>query len=226
MTLFSARGKHKIQEKSLVIWDWNGTLLNDTETCIASMNHMLARRGMPLLTQGRYKELFRFPVQEYYIDLGFNFKRESFELLSVEFISKYRDLQTGADLHAGAVELLDAFRQRKIKQVILSAMERKTLIGDVTARGIEGYFEEILGVDDHYAHGKAGIAADYLISTPFRADEILMLGDTLHDFEVASLLGCACILIAQGHHPFHRLQAAGATVEKNLGDVLNLLINT
>jgi phosphoglycolate phosphatase len=81
-------------------------------------------------------------------------------------------------------------------------------------------------VDDHYANGKAGIAAEYIISTPFRADEILMLGDTLHDFEVASKLGCACILVAQGHHPFHRLQDAGATVEKNLADVLNLLINT
>jgi len=215
-----------IHEKSLVIWDWNGTLLNDTDTCIASMNHMLARRGMPLLTEERYKELFRFPVQEYYIDLGFDFTRESFELLSAEFVSNYRVLQSASELHAGAVELLDAFRQRKIKQVILSAMERKTLIGDVTARGIEGYFDEILGVDDHYANGKAGIAAEYIISTPFRADEILMLGDTLHDFEVASKLGCACILVAQGHHPFHRLQDAGATVEKNLADVLNLLINT
>jgi len=214
-----------MQEKLLVIWDWNGTLLDDTETCITSMNHMLARRGMPLLTQERYKELFRFPVQEYYIDLGFDFNRESFELLSVEFISLYRDLQTSSELHAGAIDLLDAFRQRKIKQIILSAMERKALIRDVTARGIEGYFEEILGVDDHYANGKAGLAREYLVSTPFRADEILMLGDTLHDFEIASFLGCTCILIAQGHHPFHRLQAAGATVEKNLGDVLNLLIN-
>jgi phosphoglycolate phosphatase len=214
-----------IQEKELVIWDWNGTLLNDTAPCIASMNHMLARRGMPLLTENRYKELFRFPVQEYYVDLGFDFSRESFALLSVEFISLYRELQTEAGLHEGALELLEAFRKRKMKQVILSAMERITLIGDVRARGIDGFFDDILGLDDHYAKGKAEIAKEFLLSSPYRPQEIVMLGDTRHDFEVASILGCTCILIAQGHHPLHKLLTTGAPVQKNLAGVLNLLIN-
>jgi phosphoglycolate phosphatase len=215
-----------ILEKALVIWDWNGTLLNDTGTCITSMNYMLASRGMPLLTEDRYKKLFRFPVQDYYADLGFDFKEESFELLSVEFIAHYRDLQSQSELHTGAVELLDAFRQRKMKQVILSAMERSTLIRDVSERGIDGYFEEILGVNDHLANGKDGIAREYLRSMRFRPEEIIMLGDTVHDFEIATLLDCTCILVAQGHHPLSRLRATGAPVEKNLGEVLNLLINT
>jgi len=211
--------------KSLVIWDWNGTLLNDTAICIASMNHMLARRGMPHLTEQRYKELFRFPVQDYYIDLGFDFSRDNFDVLSVEFISHYRNLQAEATLHPGVIDLLQAFKERKMKQIILSAMERKDLVSDITARGIEGYFDDILGVNDHYANGKAGIAREYLRSSPFRAEDIVLFGDTHHDFEVASLLGCACILIAQGHHPVHRLEATGAPVHKNLEGVLNLLIN-
>lgn len=214
-----------IREKSLVIWDWNGTLLNDTAVCIDSMNHMLASRSMPLLTENRYKELFRFPVQDYYVDLGFDFNQESFELLSIEFISHYRILQVGAGLHSGALDLLEAFKARQIKQIILSAMERRALIRDVRSRGIEGFFEDILGVDDHYANGKASIARQYLLSSPFGAKDIVMLGDTRHDFEVATILGCTCVLIAQGHHPYDRLEATGATVQKNLAGVLNLLIN-
>jgi phosphoglycolate phosphatase len=214
-----------IQGTSLVIWDWNGTLLNDTEASMTSMNHMLARRRMPLLGETRYKDLFRFPVQDYYADLGFDFSQESFELLSAEFIGHYRKLQVGAGLHTGAVELLEAFRQRRIKQVILSAMERKTLASDVSVRGIDRFFEKILGLEDHYANGKADIARDYLKSSPFHPDEILLLGDTKHDFEVATLLGCNCILIAQGHNAVGRLKATGAPVQKNLEGVLNLLIN-
>jgi phosphoglycolate phosphatase len=214
-----------IQGKSLVIWDWNGTLLDDAEVCIASMNQMLARRGMPLLSKSRYRQLFRFPVQKYYIDLGFDFRRESFELLSVEFISIYRQLQAGASLHSGAVELLEGIRNKRISQVILSAMERTTLIGDVTSRGINQFFDDILGLDDHYANGKAEIAREYLSSSKLISDEIILVGDTQHDFEVAALLSCDCILVAQGHHSLDRLKATGASVQKNLTGVLNLLIN-
>ena len=214
-----------IRDKSLVIWDWNGTLLDDTLVCITAMNRMLVRRGMPLLEEVRYREVFTFPVRKYYIELGFDFTRESFEDLSVEFVALYRELQVGAGLHDGAHELLEAFRKTGKRQVILSAMERSTLIGDVTARGIAGFFDSILGVEDHYACGKTGIARHFLEASGTDPATAVLLGDTRHDFEVASMLGCDCILVANGHHSFGRLNATGATVQKNLAGVLNLLIN-
>ena len=104
-------------------------------------------------------------------------------------------------------------------------MERSTLIRDVADRGITPYFDAILGAEDHYAHGKAAIARDYLDSSGLLADEIIMLGDTQHDYEVSAILGCTCILISQGHHDAARLMATGAEVQKNLPGVLNFLIN-
>lgn len=32
-----------------ILWDWNGTLLDDVEVALAAMNEMLARRGLSLL---------------------------------------------------------------------------------------------------------------------------------------------------------------------------------
>jgi phosphoglycolate phosphatase len=214
-----------IKGKTLIIWDWNGTLLDDRAVCIASMNRMLTRRGMPLVSETRYLELFRFPVKDYYIDLGFDFVREPFESLSVEFIAHYRELQPAASLYNGAVDLLNAFRKQGLKQIIVSAMEQHTLIQDVSDRGITPYFDAILGAEDHFAHGKAAIARNYLVSSGVRADEIIMLGDTAHDFDVSAILGCSCILVSQGHHDAVRLMATGASVQKNLEEVLNFLIN-
>lgn len=217
-------GKHMVHRK-LVIWDWNGTLLNDTAASVEAMNRMLARRGMPKLTEERYRSLFGFPVQDYYVELGFDFNKEGFDTLSIEFIENYRELQTAAVLHDGAEELLNAFRSQGTQQIILSAMERNTLLDDVTARGIEGYFTEILGVRDHYAAGKKDIGMAYLSGSDINPNDIVLIGDTQHDYEVAVALGCGCILVAQGHHPFEKLAATGAAVQKNLGEVLNLLIN-
>lgn len=104
-------------------------------------------------------------------------------------------------------------------------MERTTLVRDVTDRGITPYFDAILGVEDIYANGKAAIARDYLASSGLAADEIILLGDTEHDYDVSAILGCTCILISQGHHDAGRLLATGARVQKNLAGVFNFLIN-
>jgi phosphoglycolate phosphatase len=215
-----------IKEKSLIIWDWNGTLLDDTAVCIASMNRMLSSRGMPLLSEPRYRTLFRFPVKDYYVDLGFDFLRESFEDLSVEFISNYRELQSAALLYNGAVELLGAFRERGLQQIILSAMEHESLYRDVKEKGIADFFHAILGAGDHYAHGKAAIASDFILKSGIPAANILLIGDTEHDFEVSSALGCSCILVSHGHHDEMRLKATGAPVQKNFAEVFNFLLNT
>ena len=64
-----------------VIWDWNGTLLDDNWLCVEVMNTLLSSRNLPLLTLERYRDIFDFPVKNYYEKLGFNFKKESFEIV-------------------------------------------------------------------------------------------------------------------------------------------------
>ena len=89
-----------IQEE-IIFWDWNGTLLNDTETCLTTMNHMLRQRNMPEISFDLYKEVFGFPVIDYYRKIGFDFKRESFENLSIEFIEAYNLALESASLARG-----------------------------------------------------------------------------------------------------------------------------
>ena len=67
-----------------ILWDWNGTLLDDVEVALAAMNEMLARRGLPLL-QGRepYRDIFTFPVRVYYTAAGLDLSAEPFECRSI-----------------------------------------------------------------------------------------------------------------------------------------------
>ena len=69
-----------------VIWDFNGTLLDDVKLCFDLLNKMLSKRGFETVTIEKYKEIFRFPVKEYYRLAGFDFEREPFEVTAVEFI--------------------------------------------------------------------------------------------------------------------------------------------
>ena len=61
-------------EYQTVVWDFNGTLLDDLGIGIASINALLARRGMPLVeSHDAYHRIFCFPIREYYRRLGFEF---------------------------------------------------------------------------------------------------------------------------------------------------------
>ena len=61
-----------------IIWDWNGTLVDDAPVFINIMNFFLSQRNLPLITLEDYRRSFVFPVKNYYKNLGFDFSKESF----------------------------------------------------------------------------------------------------------------------------------------------------
>lgn len=199
-----------------LIWDWNGTLLDDLDLSIEVMNALLARRRLPLLTRSRYHALFDFPVRAYYERLGFDPVIDSFERLSVEFISGYDARRLEASLHRQAATTLAAIRAAGLSQSILSAYRHETLHEIVAHFGLTGHFAHIAGLDNIHAHSKVALGRDLVARLGVPASEILLIGDTLHDLEVARDLGLACALIAAGHHPADRLRATGAPVFDSL----------
>ena len=59
-----------------IIWDWNGTLIDDRRFCIDIMNEVLKKRQMETMTEEWFLDNFCFPVKDYYLKLGFNFEKE------------------------------------------------------------------------------------------------------------------------------------------------------
>lgn len=111
-----------IGRASGIIWDWNGTLLDDATLAVDTMNAMLAKRGLSQLSLERYKEVFTFPVKEYYQKIGFDFNVEPFEVPALEFIDRYNELVGGCSLHSDSIAVLSSFKRRGLRQFVLSAM--------------------------------------------------------------------------------------------------------
>ncbi|NLF28033.1 MAG: HAD family hydrolase, partial [Clostridiales bacterium] len=195
--------------KNLVIWDFNGTILDDREACRTILNTMLGRRGIPEVSEERYLEIFRFPVSEYYKLAGFDFTAEPFEDLAVEFIDLYNTAEPGLPVRPGSVELLRKIHGTGRRQVLLSATERDMLLRQVRRLGIGAYFDEILGNGDIYSHSKQEMAEAWFARSGLRASDAVLIGDTAHDWEVARALGCDCILVAGGHYASRRLKETG-----------------
>ena len=141
-----------------IIWDWNGTLLDDVGICIESINLLLQARGLPLLEKKRYLEIFTFPVKEYYQKAGFDFTVEPFETPAAEFMSLYYNLLPEARLFPCAGEVLQQLKDAGYRQIIVSAMEHDSLEQSLKDKGIYHYFYGVYGINDIYAHSKADVA--------------------------------------------------------------------
>ncbi|MFA8433974.1 MAG: HAD family hydrolase [Marinifilaceae bacterium] len=192
-----------------IIWDYNGTLLNDMEIGVKSINAMLQKRNLPLLTNETYQDVFTFPVKDYYEKVGFDFTREDWDATAKEFIEHYTALLPESSVFPEAIELLTSFNARGKKQFILSAMEHNMLLESTEEEEIQKFFTEISGIDNIYASSKIENGKKLINKHNLQANEVCLLGDTAHDYEVARELGCQCILIASGHQSFLRLKETG-----------------
>lgn len=202
-----------------VIWDWNGTLLDDAWLCVEVMNGLLRERGLPLLDAARYQALFGFPVHDYYRRLGFDFEREPFERVGTEFIDGYQARQHECRLQSGAAEALRRFADRGATMSVLSASEQVRLEAQARHLGVRGLFTQLLGLDDHYAGSKLDLGRRWVADVDIDPREILMIGDTDHDAEVARALGIECALVPSGHQTEARLRALGVPVAATLADL-------
>jgi phosphoglycolate phosphatase len=205
-----------------IIWDWNGTLLNDLSICIDSMNPLLTNRGLPLLTKEQYRQVFTFPVKNYYQTLGFDFSKEPFEVPALQFMNNYHKLLPKAELFEPVKNTLAYFKKKGFRQFILSAMEQQDLEKSIKALGILPYFEALFGIENHFAAGKVHRGIELMKTWKLTRHKTLLIGDTLHDQEVAKQLACHCVLVAKGHQTPERLQVNENVVLKNLSDLLSL----
>lgn len=206
-----------------ILWDWNGTMLNDVSICIEAMNLMLRERELKQLDEDVYRDVFTFPVREYYSKIGFDFSKEPFEKPALEFIENYDTMVREASIFGDTIQALDAFRSRGYTQMILSAMQNDFLNELVGQHGIAHYFEEISGIDDHYASGKVENARQLIAKLDGHAGEIIMIGDTIHDHEVGEELGIRVILVSRGHQSEERIRSTGREIVRNFKEVLRII---
>ncbi len=205
-----------------IIWDWNGTLLNDLDFCISTINVLLKKRNLTLQNRDLYKEIFAFPVKDYYHAVGFDFEKEEFAIPAKEFIDLYDKGVENCTLHLKAVEILSWFKEKNTRQFVLSAMQQNMLEQTIKHNSISGYFEGVFGLNDHFAVSKIERGEQLISQFRVKKDKTWIIGDTIHDFEVAEKLGVRCILIADGHQSEKRLKSTGAVVISDLDELKDL----
>lgn len=204
-----------------LIWDFNGTVMDDLNASVCAVNAMLTRRGLPLITEEWYTKNLVMPLEVFYEGVGFDMKKENLPEVSEEFQKECQKYPR--PVFPEVQEALERFFKKGMHQALFSSLYHDTLLAQVQERGIEGYFEGIEGQKNRLLGGKTATVKEYLHRRGIRPEEALIIGDLTTDGQMAKALGCPCALIAKGHQHFEVLKKTGAYVLKDASNLDALL---
>jgi len=205
-----------------ILWDWNGTLLDDTRAALDTLNDMLARRGAAPIAMDFYRDHFGFPVRPFYEFIGMDIAHEDWDALAREYHEVYSRQPKG--LNEGALAALQLARARGVRQSVVSALRQDLLDADLAQFGVRDYMAYAYGTDNLDGSSKLSRAKDLMarLGNP-DPQTVVIIGDAFHDKEVADALGIGCVLHSQGSHAGWRLRQR-ALVADSLVDAVRLAL--
>ncbi|MBD0712138.1 MULTISPECIES: HAD family hydrolase [unclassified Streptomyces] len=208
-------GKH-------LVWDWNGTLLDDIGAVIGATNAAFTELGLEPITLERYRELYTVPVPRFYERLMGRLPTDTeWDVMDGAFHRHYWQRAEACGLASGAAELLAARQESGFTQSLLSLAPHTELIPLVRRHGIAERFVRMDGRVGPSTDGKAGHMVRHLAalgSVP--ADRVVVIGDAADDALAAAHVGAKAVLYTGGSHSRASLERVGVPVVDSLTEAV------
>lgn len=201
-----------------IIWDWNGTLLDDVGAALESVNRMLSRRGRTPITMAQYYEYIGIPIRKFYENV-FDLEKEDYIGILKEYNDGYEDLRPQTTLAEGAAGVIRRLHIAGLRQIVVSSCEQNQLNSYMSHYELRDYFDAVIGSQDFFAGSKVERAKRYLTDHGIEPKQVLVVGDLVHDYEMAVEIGADCVLIPNGHQSREQLAKSGAKVIDTIGQV-------
>jgi phosphoglycolate phosphatase-like HAD superfamily hydrolase len=204
-----------------LVWDWNGTLLDDLALVVAATNASLAFAGGRPITAEEHRRDFRRPVEAYYAGvLGRALRADEFAGLDRTFHDAYDAGFASIALAAGALDALESWAGT---QSLLSMWFHEELVPAIESYGLAGMFTRVDGLRTEVGGDlKAGHLARHLDELGIPGERAILIGDSLDDATAAESVGAAAVLYTGGFTHPTRLRASGRPVADTLVDAVEL----
>jgi phosphoglycolate phosphatase-like HAD superfamily hydrolase len=204
-----------------LVWDWNGTLLNDFDLVVRSTNSAFASVGGPVVTPDAHRRQFRRPVAEYYAEvLERAVDEDEFTRLDKIFHDAYRIGLTTCELAEDAVAAMGSWSGT---HSLLSMWFHDELVPTVDGYGLTELFLRVDGLRSAVGGDrKAGHLAAHLAELGLPGGSAVLIGDSLDDAAAAASVGARCVLFTGGFTDAGRLRSVGVPVADTLTEAVRL----
>ena len=211
-----------------VVWDWNGTLLDDLHVVIEAANESLSQFGLGPIDEDDYRDHFTRPVRAFYDSLfGRPITDDEWEALNDTFHEEYYARVAAASLTSDANRAMDSVEGRGWTQSLLSMSPQEWLEHVVDRFGLRPRFAGIRGLRGPTGGLKAAHLRDHLADLGVEPERSVIIGDTPDDAAAAKAVGAGVVLYHGGSHHLPTLEEVGAPIAHTLVEAVELAyVNT
>jgi phosphoglycolate phosphatase-like HAD superfamily hydrolase len=206
-----------------IIWDWNGTLLDDVWAVVEATNYSLQGYGVHELSIADYRRMFKRPIKSFHDALvGRPLSASEWQSIDRAYWSYYDKVFPTVQLASGAPEVLATADSMGLRQSLLSMTANERLETDVRRHGLERYFSLIEGRRPGDSDRKAMLLARHVLELDVYPESAVLIGDTIDDASSAKAVGVNHILVAACSFESGDRHSEVNWVASTLGDVIKL----
>jgi phosphoglycolate phosphatase-like HAD superfamily hydrolase len=211
---------------SHLVWDWNGTLLDDLPVVIEAVNLSIGSFGVDPITADDYRDHYTRPVRHFYDSLfGRVVDDEEWLRLNTAFHDAYFELATHVDLAPGALEAMGMLEEAGWSQSLLSMSPQDWLEGVVARLELTGRFEMVDGLSGPTGGLKAAHLEDHLSMLAIEGRSVVVVGDTPDDVAAARHVGAHPVLFHGGSHHIEVLEREGVPIAETIVDAATIALS-
>lgn len=206
-----------------IVWDWNGTLLDDLPIVVEAVNRSISSFGSGPIDATSYRDHYTRPVRAFYHSLlGREILDHEWERLNDDFHEAYYELATGVGLAPDAMDAIDLVDSLGWTQSLLSMSEHDWLESIVSRLGLMPRMARVDGLTGEMGGLKAGYLKTHLERLGVDGKSVVMIGDTPDDVAAARRVGGTPVLYHGGSHHLELLTALGVPVAETLVEAVEI----
>jgi phosphoglycolate phosphatase len=195
----------------LVVFDWDGTLMDSAARIVEAVQAAIAAAGLPPRADERIREIIGLGMGEAIAALYPDESAARHERLA----ATYRDAfvravaERPARLFPGVEAVLAALEAEQRMLAVATGKSRSGLQRDLERSGIGGHFVASRTVDESPSKPDPHMLQEIMALCGVGPDATLVVGDTLFDLEMAARAGVPALGVGWGVHATERLWQAG-----------------
>ncbi|MBX4191563.1 MAG: HAD family hydrolase [Candidatus Doudnabacteria bacterium] len=198
----------------LVAFDWNGTILSDTNPVLRAENAVRDEFGLKDTNLKEFQDQYDIPIKKYWLAAGFDeaqFDRESDRIQKI-FLDHYEPLEKICRTRSGVREIFEWLRSNAITICIFSNHPEGHIVKQSERLNLRDYLHTILGRDTSNSHmhkrSKGDKLHKFVTEQKLQPQEVLTVGDTTEEIDIAKTYGYTSVAITAGYQSVKRLKSA------------------
>ena len=191
----------------LIVFDWDGTLMDSTAVIASSLQSACEDVGLPVPSEERARHIIGLGLHDAMRYVLPGVPPSIYPQVVERYGFHFRAREEAAPLFAGAAEALKALNAAGHLLAVATGKSRRGLDRVLERTGLAGLFDATRCGEEAASKPAPAMLLDLQSELGMQKENTLMIGDTTHDLQMAQNAGVACLAVTFGAHPREQLLA-------------------